>query len=93
MPSGAVVLHDAALEQELTVATRLGEIRVPTLVFDGRHDFCAPPDLGGARFVAAIPSARHVIFENSSHIPYAEEPDRWTDVVREFIRSVCSTAA
>lgn len=66
------------------VKSRLGEIRVPTLVLGGRHDWVTP--YGQSEIIAAgIPDSELVIFEESGHFPFIEEPDRFMQVVREFL--------
>lgn len=67
------------------VLPRLGEIRVPTLVMAGRDDFITPPEQA-ERIQQAIPGAELVIFEESGHFPFVEEPAKYFDVVTEFVR-------
>jgi len=65
---------------------RLGEIRAPTLVLTGRHDWiCAPSH--SDTLLAGIPDARQVIFEESGHRVIREENERFVQVVTEFIQS------
>jgi proline iminopeptidase len=33
----------------------------------------------------AMPGSEYVVMENSSHMPMLEEPDKYVEVVREFI--------
>ena len=55
---------------------RLEELDCPTLLLAGRHDvFCSPPQLG--RIAKRVPSAELVLFENSGHFMWFEEPDRF----------------
>jgi proline iminopeptidase len=64
--------------------TRLGEVRAPTLVLTGRHDWiCAPAH--SDTLVRGIPGARQVIFEESGHRVIKEENERFVRVVTEFI--------
>jgi proline-specific peptidase len=63
---------------------RLHEIDVPTLVIRGAYDMCTEPI--AAELVAGIDRAREVVMENSSHTPVLEEPDRYLEVIREFMR-------
>jgi proline iminopeptidase len=66
------------------VKPRLGEIGVPTLVIGGRHDWVTP--YGQSEIIAAgIPGSKLVIFEESGHLPFVEEPDRFMHVVRSFL--------
>jgi proline iminopeptidase len=64
----------------------LGEIRVPTLVICGRHDWITPLDQ--SEYIAAnIPGARLAVFDHSGHGPMAEENDAFLDEVRSFLRA------
>jgi proline iminopeptidase len=66
------------------VRSRLGEIAVATLVLGGRHDWVTP--FGESELIAAgIPGSELVIFEESGHLPFVEEQDRFVDVVRRFM--------
>jgi pimeloyl-ACP methyl ester carboxylesterase len=51
----------------------LGRIWSQTLVCAGRHDPQTPPGCS-QELASGIPSARQVIFEQSGHYPYIEEP-------------------
>lgn len=63
---------------------RLGDIRCPTLVLAGQHDvFCSPPQL--TRIARRIPGAEHVVFENSGHFMWMEEPDRFFPLVGDWL--------
>jgi len=65
------------------VRDRLGDIDTPTLVLCGRYDEATPTI---ARSMAdAIPGAELHIFEGSSHLPHAEEPEAFRSVVEEFL--------
>jgi proline-specific peptidase len=65
------------------VRDRLGEIRVPTLVTSGRYDECTPRLAQDAQ--RGIPGAEWVLFEESSHMPFAEEPERFRSVLTDFL--------
>lgn len=65
------------------VRDRLGEIHVPTLVTSGRYDECSPELAEEAR--RGIPGAERVLFEESSHMAFAEEPDRYRAVLSDFL--------
>jgi proline-specific peptidase len=65
------------------VRDRLGEIRVPTLVTSGKHDECTPKLAEDAQ--RGIPGAERVLFEESSHSAYAEEPERFRAVLTDFM--------
>ncbi len=63
---------------------RLHEIDVPTLVVRGAYDMCTAPI--AAELVNGIPRAREVVMEDSSHTPVLEEPDRYIEVLRDFMQ-------
>jgi proline-specific peptidase len=68
------------------VTERLAEIGVPTLLVGGRHDECRPEHL--ADMQARIPGSELVILEESSHLSFAEERDRFLDVMNGFLERV-----
>jgi proline-specific peptidase len=69
--------------KEWDVIDRLGEIDVPTLVTSGRHDECTPALV--EPLADGIPGAEWVLFEESAHMPYLEEPERYLEVVGGFL--------
>ena len=68
------------------VIPRLGEIRVPTLVTSGRHDEATP--LIAETVHNGIPGSEWVVFEESSHMAHAEEPERYMAVLDDFLTRV-----
>jgi len=68
------------------VRGRLGEIDVPTLVLCGRYDEATPAIAETLR--AGIPGSELHIFEQSSHLPHAEEPQAYRAVVEGFLARV-----
>ena len=75
------------LARSYDVTARLGEIKAPTLVTVGAFDWVVAP-VRGRTLAAAIPDAQLVEFLESGHFPYAEEPERWQRVVREYLARV-----
>ena len=69
--------------KEWDVIDRLGEVDVPTLVTSGRHDECTPALV--EPLAKGIPGAEWVLFEESSHMPHEEEPERFRQVVGDFL--------
>jgi proline iminopeptidase len=65
---------------------RLSEVKVPTLIVAGRHDFIAPVSQV-KRLQNGIASSRMVVFEASGHFPFLEEPGRFLTVVRDWIET------
>ena len=73
------------------VRDRLGGITAPALVLGGRFDECTPviqEDLH-----RRLPGSEWVVFEESSHAPHLEEPERFLAVVDGFLRKVEEGAA
>jgi proline iminopeptidase len=63
---------------------RLKEIRVPTLIIVGRHDFITNVAMA-EEMATHIPGARLEIFEESGHFALVEEPDKFYRVVKQFL--------
>jgi proline-specific peptidase len=68
------------------ITSRLGEIGMPTLVTSGRHDEFTPKQ---AEIVhRGIPGSEWVVFEDSSHMQFVEEPERYLEVLDGFLARV-----
>lgn len=65
---------------------RLKDLRVPVLYTCGRHDEATPAST--TYFHERTPGSRLEIFEESAHLPHAEEPERYASVVGAFLRMV-----
>jgi proline-specific peptidase len=65
---------------------RLGEISAPTLITVGRHDELTPACAETLR--RGIPNSRLVLFENSAHLAHLEEPDKYRQVVADFMAEI-----
>lgn len=72
------------IHRDYDVTGRLAEIRVPTLFTCGRHDEMRPEDV--AWYHRLLPGSELVVFEQSSHVAHLEEPERYLQVVRDFLR-------
>jgi proline-specific peptidase len=68
------------------VSDRLGELDLPVLVTSGRYDEMSPPLV--QPLVDGIRGVEHVVFEQSSHLAMAEEPDRFREVLESFLGRV-----
>jgi proline iminopeptidase len=66
------------------VRDRLGDIRAPTLVLTGRHDWIAPPSQSEP-LVDRIPDVRQVLFEEGGHALQREHNQRFLSVVGDFL--------
>ncbi len=64
----------------------LSSLTMPTLVATGRYDINVAPSTAW-KIHKAIPASRWVVFERSGHLPYFEEPEKFVQVVNEFLGS------
>ena len=84
--NGPSEFHVTGTLQDWSVEDCLPAIAVPTLVISGRHDEATPATV--APFRDLIPGARWEIFEESSHVPHLEEPERFHAVMADFLNSL-----
>src|SRR5215213_4415496 len=65
----------------------LSRVRCPTLLIRGALDF---DDVARAseRFLAELPDAREIVFEDCAHLPALEQPERFARVVLEFLTAL-----
>jgi pimeloyl-ACP methyl ester carboxylesterase len=66
-----------------TLRSRLGAIRVPTLVIWGDSDGIADVEYGRA-YATAVNGGEFVVMENTGHLPQLEAPDRILPLVFNF---------
>jgi proline-specific peptidase len=84
--NGPSEFHVVGVLKDWDIRHRLGEIRFPTLLTSGRYDELTPMQ---AEIVAkGIPGAEWVIFEESAHLPHAEEQERYLQVLDQFLTKV-----
>jgi proline-specific peptidase len=89
--NGPSEFHVVGTLKEWDIIPRLGEIQAPTLVTSGRFDEATP--LIASTVHEGIPGSRWVLFEESSHMPHAEEPERYMQVLDEFLTEVEQSAS
>jgi proline iminopeptidase len=75
---------DAAFPIDQTKS--LGTIRAKALIMVGRHDYICPVALS-ERLHKGIPESRLVIFEESGHLPWLEEPNAFFSELERFLIS------
>ncbi len=80
---GAVTGLDGITRQNL--APHLEKIKQPALVIVGANDYTVPPDEGKLA-AAMMPKGKLVEFRASHHQPLDEEPERFVETVRSFLR-------
>ena len=66
-----------------SVVERVDQIIAPTLLLSGRHDEATPATV--QPFFDNIPDVRWEIFENSSHMPFIEEAQKYRELVASFL--------
>ncbi len=69
--------------QRLDFADRLSSVQAPTLILVGRYDAEAPL-VCSEELNDGIPKATLVIFEESGHYPFLEEPENFSRELGEF---------
>src|SRR5438270_10090441 len=57
---------------------------VPTLIVWGARDRIIPVEHAHST-ADSVPGSRLEIFDDSGHFPHADDPDRFTSLVREFV--------
>jgi proline-specific peptidase len=67
-----------------SVMDRLDEIKVPTLVLAGRHDFLFPPE-SQAILADRLPNAQLELVEFAGHNPHEERSAETLPIVRRFL--------
>jgi len=72
------------LRDGVVVETRLSDLTMPTLLIWGRHDHIFPAAHAEAA-ARRIRGARMEIFEASGHTPQMEEPERFNQLVLDFL--------
>ncbi|HEY4601829.1 MAG TPA: alpha/beta hydrolase [Cerasibacillus sp.] len=63
----------------------LSEVKAETLVISGTYDGLNPPK-DGREISELIPRATLMVFTKSGHAPHVEEPEKFIQVVSEFLR-------
>ncbi len=79
--------HQEKLLSMYNTLPHLHEIGCPTLILVGRHDFICPPSQAQLMH-ASIAQSRLVVFENSGHCPWIEEPELFMQTVKEWLEQV-----
>jgi proline iminopeptidase len=80
-----VLRHFATAEYGgIELVDRLVEVTQPMLVLAGRHDRVCPAD-ASERMARLIPRAELHVFEESAHMTFVEEQDRYLEVLRGFL--------
>lgn len=84
--NGPSEFHVVGSLRDWSIIDRLPAIEAPTLVINGRYDEATPDTV--RPFVEQIRGSRWVVFEESSHMPHLEEPERFREVLTEFLNGL-----
>jgi len=84
--NGPSEFHVIGTIKDWDITGRLGEIKVPTLVVSGRYDEATPAIAETVH--RGIAGSEWTLFEQSSHMPHAEEPERLMRVLDDFLTRV-----
>ncbi len=83
---GPSEFHATGSLASFDVTGRLGEVAAPTLFTAGRYDEATPETT--AWYQSLVPGSSLEIFEDSAHMTMLEEPQRYLEVLRGFLRDV-----
>ncbi len=83
-PKTAADVRKATPGLDLTPA--LAKFQCSTLVITGRYDMNVAP-LTAWKIHQAIPGSTFAVFEKSGHLPYYEEPEKYIQVIGDFLDS------
>lgn len=81
----ARLIKMARASRQETVASRLSEIDVPTLLVWGRNDLITPADVA-EEFRERIPSADLHFIDECGHAPMIEHPEQFNEIMLTFLR-------
>jgi L-proline amide hydrolase len=84
--NGPSEFHVTGVLKNWDITDRLGKIMVPTLVISGQYDEATPEIASTVQ--KGIPGAEWILFNNSSHMPHLEEPEKYIQVVNDFLTQV-----
>jgi len=83
--NGPSEFHVIGTLKHWDITPRLPAVRVPALVISGEHDEATPAVV--RRLVDALPGARWELVEGASHSTHLEQPERFLELVEEFLSS------
>ncbi len=63
--------------------SEMARLKMPTLIITGTHDEIGPAC--ALRMHNALPNSKVVVFPNSSHVPFYEEPEDYFAALRSFL--------
>jgi proline iminopeptidase len=78
-------LSRAELYPSATLLEMCDQCEVPALVIHGGHD--PRPDVGAVEVSEHLPNSRFVWIDDAGHLPWVEQPDETTRLIKDFIAS------
>lgn len=81
--NGPNEFHVIGTLKDWSVVDEVHRIEVPTLLLTGRHDEATPVTV--QPYSDRIPEVRWEVLEDSSHLPHLEEPERFREVVLDYL--------
>ncbi|AHH94849.1 L-proline amide hydrolase [Kutzneria viridogrisea] len=84
--NGPTEFHVIGSLKDFSVIDLCERIEVPTLLISGRHDEATPATV--QPYADLIGDVRWEIFEQSSHVPHLEEPEKFTAVLVEYLKGL-----
>lgn len=88
--SAAAILRGFEIAASLDLLPRLASMNVPTLIVAGEGDAITPPE-ESATLQRNIPDAECVVLRRCGHFPWLEQEQKFTTVVRNWLRQVSKT--
>lgn len=79
----ALAVYGGATMTDPSLAARLAEITVPSLVVWGESDRIVDPEHGRV-FAAAIPGAEFQLLPATGHVPQVESPEQFVNTIWDF---------
>jgi proline iminopeptidase len=70
---------------EFVLLDRVKELTQPVLIIVGQHDKLVPPNLQHLKGFNLIPKVQIEIFNDSGHVPFIEESQRFNALVINFL--------
>lgn len=75
---------DKTIFRDPDMAARLNEIKCPTLILQGAVDAVLPPE--SVQFLASqVEGSQLVFLEDAGHLIDTDQPDKWLEIIHEFI--------
>ena len=78
------------LRKRSTESDHYAEIEAPVWILRGGGDLDWMPEAHEARYRELIPGAKLIRWDDVGHSPHIEAPDRFGELLREFLESWCA---